>query len=92
MKSDRLFRWVRAATKAERQAVADSVGIGSKYLEDMARWLKTGKRCFPHDTADRIADAITSVNARAGDGGLPLVEWEHLTDPCDCSRCSKAAL
>ncbi len=92
MKSDRLFRWVRAATKAERQLVADNVGIGSKYLEDMARWLKVGQRCFPHDTADRIAEAIAAVNARAGDGGLPLVEWEHLTEPCGCSRCSKSVL
>lgn len=89
MKSDRLFRWVNAATREEREMAAEQAGISVRYLIQMGRWLKAGTRHFPHDTAQSLERTIACINANA-DGGLPPVLWEHLTAPCGCKRCRAA--
>jgi predicted transcriptional regulator len=90
MKNDRLYRWVRSATKEERREVAEEAGIGVAYLNMMARDIRDGKRYFPAETADRLVSAIMGVDARRGFATVE-VGWRDLVAKCLCPHCKQLA-
>ncbi len=77
-----LKTWLRAATNAEREQMAQRAGTSTQYLNHLAAGEETNYRREPKPALAAAIERETKVMAKASMGRLPIVYRTDLVTAC----------